>query len=241
MYFLSAEAFATLSIFEKCGTMFLYFTIALIVLLGIIGLIIRFKKKENSDIFNHYAVGISIGYSIAIIGIMLFLKFDEIISGEEFFGEIFWPIFALLILLIVLLIVGLIVSMIKKDFLKKYIIISIVLASIYVLTFSIIKLVKIYSLNFVAIKELPLIFSTILIIVIVAFLLIIFGKKEKSENHTKSIVYAAICIATSFALSYIRFFKLPQGGSVTFVSILPLMIYSYVFGIKNGFLFGFIY
>ncbi|NCA68160.1 MAG: energy-coupled thiamine transporter ThiT [Clostridia bacterium] len=67
------------------------------------------------------------------------------------------------------------------------------------------------------------------------------GDKEQKENHTKSIVYAAVCIALSFALSYIRFFKLPQGGSITLVSLLPLMIYSYMFGIRKGILAGFIY
>ncbi len=60
-----------------------------------------------------------------------------------------------------------------------------------------------------------------------------FGKKKNLE-HTKSIVYAAICIALSFALSYVRLFRLPQGGSVTLCSLLPLMIYSYVFGVRKG-------
>ena len=33
------------------------------------------------------------------------------------------------------------------------------------------------------------------------------------------IAFGAICIAMSFALSYVRLFKLPQGGSVTLVSL----------------------
>ncbi|MGN1078413.1 MAG: energy-coupled thiamine transporter ThiT, partial [Candidatus Gallimonas sp.] len=55
------------------------------------------------------------------------------------------------------------------------------------------------------------------------------------------ISYAAICIAMSFALSYLRIVKMPQGGSVTIASLLPLMIYSYMFGTKKGVFAGFVY
>lgn len=47
-------------------------------------------------------------------------------------------------------------------------------------------------------------------------------------------MYGAIAIAMSFALSYARFIKLPQGGSVTFASLLPLMIYCAMFGTRRG-------
>lgn len=60
-----------------------------------------------------------------------------------------------------------------------------------------------------------------------------FGKKA-SFSDTRSIVYGAIAIAMSFALSYARFIHLPQGGSVTFASLLPLMIYCCMFGTRRG-------
>lgn len=60
-----------------------------------------------------------------------------------------------------------------------------------------------------------------------------FGKKA-SFSDTSSIVYGAIAIAMSFALSYARFIHLPQGGSVTFASLLPLMIYCCMFGTRRG-------
>lgn len=65
--------------------------------------------------------------------------------------------------------------------------------------------------------------------------------KGKKKFDSRSIAYAAVCIAMSFALSYIRIIKLPQGGSVTVASLLPLMIYSYMFGTKKGVFAGFIY
>ena len=71
-----------------------------------------------------------------------------------------------------------------------------------------------------------------------AFLL---GRKDKKGLASKEITYAAICIAMSFALSYLRLVKMPQGGSITIASLLPLMIYSYMFGVKKGVFAGFIY
>lgn len=69
----------------------------------------------------------------------------------------------------------------------------------------------------------------------------LFDRKNKSGFDTKSITYAAVCIAMSFALSYVRVVKLPQGGSITVASLLPLMLYSYLFGTKKGVFAGVIY
>ena len=67
-----------------------------------------------------------------------------------------------------------------------------------------------------------------------------FGKKA-TFSDTRSIVYGAIAIAMSFALSYARFIHLPQGGSVTFASLLPLMIYCCMFGTRRGIVVCLIY
>lgn len=76
---------------------------------------------------------------------------------------------------------------------------------------------------------------------VIAFFALFFGRKDKKGFDSKSIAYAAICIAMSFALSYLRIVKLPQGGSITPASLLPLMIYSYMFGPKKGVFAGMIY
>lgn len=41
-------------------------------------------------------------------------------------------------------------------------------------------------------------------------------------------------VALAAVLSYIRIFKLPWGGSITLVSMLPIMLYSIRHGIKKG-------
>ena len=75
------------------------------------------------------------------------------------------------------------------------------------------------------------------VIVLVAILAIIYfflGKKHPENDDTRTLVFGAIALAMAFALSYARLFKLPQGGTITFASLLPIMIYSYMFGIRRG-------
>ena len=52
---------------------------------------------------------------------------------------------------------------------------------------------------------------------------------------------AGITVAMSFGLSYIKLWEMPQGGSVTLMSLLPIMIFSYVYGTKKGVFVCFIY
>lgn len=88
----------------------------------------------------------------------------------------------------------------------------------------------------------PYVIAGILIAVLAVILLIcLVDRKKGANNNTIALVYAAVCIAMSFALSYIRFFKMPQGGSITLASLLPIAIYSYVFGVKRGVVCCFIY
>lgn len=82
--------------------------------------------------------------------------------------------------------------------------------------------------------------SAAALVVILGLLAFLFDKGKKGFD-TKSIAYAAVCIAMSFALSYIRIVKMPQGGSVTIAATLPLMLYAYMFGTKKGVFAGIIY
>lgn len=77
-----------------------------------------------------------------------------------------------------------------------------------------------------------------LVIIGAAFL---FGRKDKTGWNSRSLAFAAVCIAMSFALSYLKVVEMPQGGSITIASMLPLMIFSYMFGTRKGVFAGFIY
>lgn len=79
-------------------------------------------------------------------------------------------------------------------------------------------------------------------IIALALLAVIFMILSSGERKydTRSIVYAAICIALSFALSFIKI-GMPFGGSVTLASFLPILIYSYFYGPVKGLFAGIIY
>lgn len=241
MFFLAAEAFSSLSVFKKSGIVFLYLTLGLIVLVGVIGVLVRVYKTEKLTEYLKNALSVGIGYSFAVAGIMLFLKFDELVTKGSFSPQVFWPIFALFVLTVLLAFGGLVLSFLKKKYLNVYTVSSIAVVGLYVLVYIAISLAKQYKERFVLADEVGLIVSILVLAGVVAVLLFFFDKKSNEENKTKSIVYAAICIAMSFALSYIRFFRMPQGGSITLVSTLPLMLYSYMFGIRKGVFACFIY
>jgi len=68
------------------------------------------------------------------------------------------------------------------------------------------------------------------------------GKVQDKKGWTaRQLAIGALCIALAFALSFIRFMKMPQGGSVTLASMLPIMIFAYVFGFRKGLLVGLAY
>jgi len=57
----------------------------------------------------------------------------------------------------------------------------------------------------------------------------------QTSTKTKVLVEGAAMVALATVLSYIRVFKLPWGGSITLLSMLPIAIFSIKRGIKAGF------
>lgn len=89
--------------------------------------------------------------------------------------------------------------------------------------------------------------ETVIILVSLILLSIIFlvlMRKGKERFDTKLIVYAGLAISLAFVLSSIKIFSMPQGGTVTPASMLPLFIFSFIFGplagIAVGALYGFL-
>ena len=75
------------------------------------------------------------------------------------------------------------------------------------------------------------------VMVALAVMLMVIGKNHKKWN-AKTIAFAALAIALSFVLSCFRLYRMPQGGSVTPGSMLPLMLFSAAFGVGPGLLAG---
>ena len=61
------------------------------------------------------------------------------------------------------------------------------------------------------------------------------------SSKTKILVEGAIMVALATVLSFIRVFKLPWGGSITLLSMLPIVLFSIRRGIKAGLTVSFLF
>lgn len=180
--------FSELSSYEKISTIALFVTIALVVAIITGFILVKKKRPLLFNSFSNITLGIIVGYSIAIIVMLMSLRLIEY-KEAGYLEDMF---------------------------------------SIKTLEGAINSPIQLYI-------------YAILLILAIASIAIFLGKKTDNKLRSKSLVYASICIAMSFALSYIRFLELPQGGSITFASLLPLIIYSYIFGSRKGVIAGVIY
>lgn len=65
------------------------------------------------------------------------------------------------------------------------------------------------------------------------------SKKVTSKPvNTKLLALGGMCVALSFVLSYIKLFSMPQGGSITLASMVPIIFFSFVAGPSVGLVAG---
>ena len=76
---------------------------------------------------------------------------------------------------------------------------------------------------------------------VVLIVLLIKNRDKQRKTDVRALTFGALCVSLSFILSYIKLFSAPQGGSVTLASMLPIMLYSAMFGTKRGLLAGLVY
>lgn len=77
----------------------------------------------------------------------------------------------------------------------------------------------------------------IVAVILVLFLLILIsGKKKKTD--TKTLVVCAVLTALAMALSYVVLFRMPQGGSITLFSMVPIVLAGYFYGTRRGIMVG---
>lgn len=225
-------------VIDVASSFMLYVTVALIVGLIAAWAVTRFKKPQALSAFYKVAIGIAVGYSFSVIAVLGYLNIVYSVIDEKI-NLNFWLIISLLAFALVSVAVCAVLKAKKSKSFLPVTVCSLVIAATYLIVILCIipaKKAKYEPLNTSGMY----IFSGLLIAVIAA-LAFLFGRIE-SEKSSKSIAYAGICIALSFALSYVKFFTLgAQGGSVTFASLLPLMIFAYKFGAKKGLLAGVIY
>ena len=78
---------------------------------------------------------------------------------------------------------------------------------------------------------------TIFTIIILAAIMVGMSVSRKTWT-AKSMAYAALSVALAFVLSYIKIWRMPNSGSVTLASMLPLMLFAAAYGVGPGLLAG---
>lgn len=80
-------------------------------------------------------------------------------------------------------------------------------------------------------------YTAVILVVLLALGIIVYRQKKTSWT-TAQLSFAAMCIAISFVLSMIKLFRMPQGGSVTPASMLPMVLFALACGPAQGIVAG---
>ena len=217
---------------DKLQFVALYLAVALAAAFIVVGLLVWFFKRDKFDDFKKYAVGIVTGFALTMVVVFAYVKFQCNIDDMQ--AKLFYPILATLITVVA----GAIAMLVSSLFSKKAVKISFIVTAVLTLGCFIATMVLMAQYYGDIAEYYPnanlvgMIVSAVVFMVMMAVMWFVGDKRKMSD--TRSIVYGAISIALSFALSYAKLFKLPQGGSVTFASLLPLMIYCCMFGTRRG-------
>jgi len=67
------------------------------------------------------------------------------------------------------------------------------------------------------------------------------GEDEMKKVNTRMLVEAGMMVALAQVLSYVKLFEMPQGGSVTAGSMVPIFIFAFRWGTLRGLLAGMVY
>ncbi|MBD5584527.1 MAG: hypothetical protein HDQ88_05550 [Clostridia bacterium] len=233
---------------------FLYTALALLAILIGIGIFVKFKKPEALKSFIKVATAIACGFVVTVIVSMLGLDFAKIAEKgyaeyENLLGFVLIPS----IILSCVTVLGIASAYVASLFGKKAFKITLItVASVFgAALVALLVCLAVYlatgtaevnnGVEITSTENIVLYVSTVALILVILLCAFFFGRGEKKEFDSKSISYAAVCIASSFALSYIKLWSMPQGGSLTLASLLPLMLYAYMFGVRKGVLAGAVY
>lgn len=234
---------------DSLSLVFLWIAVALVAVLLAVGLFVRFKRTEKLPSYVKSATTLAVGFAGTVIVTMLALEFLDMQESGAIFPIVLVPAIvlgAVVVLGIAAIYVGALFSEKTKKITAIVSVSCIGAAFIAMLACLIVYFTSgsAEENNGVAVtntENLALYLTTAGLIAVIALIAFFMGKGEKKGFDSKSISYAAVCIAMSFALSYLRLWKMPQGGSVTAASLLPLMVYSYMFGVRKGVFAGLVY
>lgn len=237
---LSLDKNSLKTVIEALKEFSLYLTLAFFAIMLIVYAVFRLKNKDALPAFKNFAVGVTIAFSITLIAPILYLQ----IARMQLKGELDSAFFLFVGFFALLVVEAIALPIANKKFpkaAKTLSRISLAITALYAIVLCItIQGASSYENYAPQNSAIYYIVSTILIATLFS-LAFVFGDVDGTASETKNLAYAGICIALSFALSYVKFFSMPMGGSVTLASMLPLMIYAYIFGVKRGVYAGIIY
>ncbi|MBQ8885733.1 MAG: energy-coupled thiamine transporter ThiT [Clostridia bacterium] len=201
---------------------------------------------KNRARFLKTSLTVAIVYSCALIIVLLSFALKE--DGIQ--PLLFYPLAVLCALILLSILAYALVS--KKAPEKKKLVgiaATVLVAAAFIVALALIsayyrqniKADGYYNSDTASVNQIVLYIGAIALTAVIIALAIFGNTSAKKGFDAKSLAYAGVCVAMSFALSYLRIVKLPQGGSVTIASLLPLMLYAYLFGTKKGVIVGFAY
>lgn len=74
-------------------------------------------------------------------------------------------------------------------------------------------------------------------VIILLFAVILYSGKGKPVD-TKALAISALLVALAIILNQLVIFRLPQGGSITAFSMVPIALCAYFFGVRRGLMAG---
>ena len=231
---------------NTCRTIALWVTVALLVAfvatrlyILVIGKKQRYGAQElaaASKIANGAWIVIALTAAVCFIVTFASCYFVDVAHG----GDVLVPIlFYPLLVMLIAVVASAITLFVKPNKIAK-IVCAAVCGSAFIAV--IVCMIVYYSSGEAgeALSNIGLYLSAVVLAAGVIVAAVFFDRKSKSMD-TRTITYAAVCVALSFALSYVRLFKMPMGGSITFASMLPLMLFAFMFGSRKGVAVGAIY
>ena len=212
-----------------------------------------FSSVTKTSLIGFVAYALVIGITMLILDLVKHYDatyLEENWVSKDIIPLVLIPVLVTLVLSLISFITLFVISKVKPNLSKKvgYIVGAICGASLIV---ALVTIAIFYSRNIEGdgyytdgygnLNQTVLYISAVLLVVGAIVCAFIFGNREEPPFNSKSIVMAGVCVSLSFALSFIKLFELPFGGSVTLVSMLPIMVYAYIYGIKKGLIVGLVY
>ena len=253
-YYLYEEVWADYAK-DSLSSVFMYAAIALAVILIGIGIFVKFKNPVRFAAFVKTALTVSVTFALTVIVTMLALGFEKI--AEKGYAQEKAMLLELVPPLVLggTIVAGIAACYIASLYSRKVYKITLI-TSLSVIAAALVAVIVCLVIFFAKrisgdgyydspeygkLNQVGLYVSAAALTVVSVAAAFLSDRKSKLVFDSRCIALAGICVALSFALSYIKIFSMPQGGSVTLASLLPVMLFAYIYGPKKGLFVGFIY